>query len=412
MAPHFLEPCPAAGPSELSPAPPSAAAAALQPLWSPPEREAALALSSIPGIGPARFWALVGAFGTPAGALRAPPMEWHAVLAAASTTGGGDVPPAATRHLVDLERILADSCRSGTGYLVAGDPAYPPFLFQVPHPPPVLYVMGDPACLSRPSVAVVGTRRASPYGLGVARFLSRDLAGAGLAIVSGLARGIDTAAHRGSLDVGGQTVAVVASGPDVTYPPENRNLRAEILEKGGAVVSLDPPGTPPDAYRFPARNRVISGLSLGVVVVEAPARSGALLTARHALEQNREVMAVPGMAGARTAEGCHALIREGATLVTSAGEVLAALPDWSGGGVDPGCVAGAPGAWQPPAAERPVLAALADGPLHPDQLVRRTGLPPRVVAGVLARWELDGRVMRLSDGRYCWWRATHRGLKS
>lgn len=393
----LLEPRPGPAP----PAPPTAPDGDFRPVWPPAEREAALTLAALPGIGPRRFWSLIEAFGTPSGALKAPAVQWEAVL----RTAGGGAPPAASRQTVDPTRLLAEIRRTGAVHLVAGDPAYPPFLLEIPQPPPVLYVMGDPATLSLPGVAIVGTRRASPYGLGVARLLARDLAGAGLVIVSGLARGIDTSAHRGALDAGGRTVTVLASGPDVTYPPENRNLKTEILKGGGAVVSLDPPGTPPDSFRFPARNRIISGLSLGVVVVEAPARSGALLTAGHALEQNREVMAVPGLAGSRTAEGCHALIREGATLVTSAGEVIAALPDWAGGGETSG--QGIP--WRPPAAELPVLAALADGPLHADQVVRRTGLPPRTVAAILARWELDGKVIRLTDGRYFRWRPAHKG---
>ena len=378
---------------ESSPAPAAAAApSALCPRWPPAERQAALVLATITGIGPKRFWDLVEAFGSPSAALRAPAVRWRAVVGT-----GDDIPSPALREEIDPAKVLAEAERGGAGYLVAGDPAYPPLLLQVPDPPPVLYVAGDPAALSGPAVAMVGTRKATPYGLGVARLLSRDLAGAGFVIISGLARGIDTAAHRGALDAGGRTVAVLASGPDITYPPENRNLRADILERGGAVVSLDPPGTPPDAFRFPARNRVISGLSLGVVVVEAPAVSGALLTAKFAVEQNREVMAVPGLAGSRSAEGCHALIREGATLVTGAGEVIEALPDWTGNGV-----ALAPDAelWQPQAAELPVLAALADGPAYPDQVVRRTALPSRVVAAILARWELDGKVIRLTDGRY------------
>jgi DNA processing protein len=358
------------------------------------EMMATLALSGAPGIGPVRYWKLIEAFGSAAAVVRARPSLLAQTLGHAAAGG-------LVEHLraFDGEKEASVLAASGVTLVTAASPAYPLLLREIACPPPLMYVFGDPELLSLPGVAIVGTRRATPYGLGMARSLARDLAAAGLAITSGLARGIDTAAHEGALAARGVTIAVLGGGPDVNYPPENRNLRSRIAE-AGAVVSLEPPGTPPDGFRFPIRNRIISGLTLGVVVVEAPEQSGALLTVRHAVEQNREVMAVPGQAWSRTATGCHRLIREGAVLVTSAEDVMAALPQWAIGRVRKD--GGGSEEWTGDLGELEMAAyaAIEGGPRHPDELVRVLGRSAAEVATLLVGLELAGRVTRLADGRY------------
>src|SRR6058998_678326 len=205
-----------------------------------------------------------------------------------------------------------------------GDPRYPVLLGAIPAPP-ALFARGALSDDDALALAIVGSRRPTPYGLAVAERLAADLAARGVTVVSGLARGIDSAAHRGALRAGGRTIAVLGSGVDVIYPPENRRLAAQI-EGSGSVVSQFAPGTPPLAHHFPLRNRVIAGLSLGVVVVEAAERSGALITARLAAEFGREVMAVPGPVTSPASRGAHALIRDGAALVERGEDVIAELP--------------------------------------------------------------------------------------
>src|SRR5437762_9206972 len=222
------------------------------------------------------------------------------------------------------ERIRMETARVPT-QISLGDTAYPANLREIQTPPGRLYVRGTLTEDDALAVAIVGARAATPYGVAVAERLAADLAARGVTVVSGLARGIDSAAHRGALRVGGRTIAVLGSGADVIYPPENRRLAARI-EEGGAVVSQFAPGTPPLAHHFPLRNRVIAGLSLGVVVVEAAERSGALITARLAAEFGREVMAVPGPVTSPASRGAHALIRDGAALVESGEDVIAELP--------------------------------------------------------------------------------------
>ena len=203
-------------------------------------------------------------------------------------------------------------------------PAFPPHLLHIPDPPAQLWLRGDASLLTRTAVAIVGSRRASPASLDIARRLAADLARVGLAVVSGLARGCDAAAHRGALDAGGVTVAVLGSGLDVIYPPEHRSL-AEEIARSGVLLSEFPPGAPPLPGHFRQRNRLISGLSRGVVVIEANDKSGSLITAGCALSQGREVMVVPGIVLSGRNRGGHQLIRDGATLVESAEDVIAAL---------------------------------------------------------------------------------------
>jgi DNA processing protein len=256
-------------------------------------------------------------------------------------------------------------------------------------------VRGEPEALAGPCVAVVGARAATLYGLDVARRLAGALASAGVVIVSGLARGIDAAAHEAALAAGGRTVALLACGPDLVYPPEHRRLAERIAERG-AVASELPPGAPPRKVHFPLRNRLISGLSRAVVVVEARARSGSLVTARHALDQGIEVLAVPGPVTAATSEGTNALLRDGAAPALSPADVLAAA------GLAAAC-AQTPGSPAPGAAlaapASAILAALRQRPATRDELGRRLALAPGALSVALLELELAGRVAEDRDGR-------------
>jgi DNA processing protein len=278
--------------------------------------------------------------------------------------------------------------------LVFGDCAYPPRLAAIPDPPPLLWINGDMSLPARPVIAVVGSRYASPSSLDVAFALARDLAAAGFVIASGLARGVDEAAHRGALE-GGRTVAVLGCGIDQTYPPEHA-LLAEVIAASGAVVSEVRPAAPPLPEHFPRRNRIISGLSLGVIVVEASLKSGSLITARCAADQGREVMAVPGTALGSRHKGSHSLIRDGAALVETAEDVLAALGLHAA--LDPaGSAATADGM---PAAD-PILAALEGGEAVPlDALGAATGLAPADLLARLSLHEVAGRVTRVPGGAF------------
>lgn len=299
---------------------------------------------------------------------------------------------------------------AGARLLTFADAAYPAALRDLPDAPPLLWAMGDPAILSRPAIAIVGARNASSLGLRMARALAADLAAQGYPIVSGLARGIDTAAHRASLGDG--TVATMAGGVDVIYPAENAELAARIAESG-LRLSEQPPGLAPQARHFPVRNRLISGLARAVVVVEAAAKSGSLITARTALDQGREVMAVPGHPIDARAAGCNMLIRDGATLVRNAADVIEALPR----SPEPSqaemplapapASAPAPAPAPPPsqrtlrdtaALHRQILSRLGPSPLAEDQLIRDLASPAQTVAPALVTLELDGRITRHPGG--------------
>lgn len=273
----------------------------------------------------------------------------------------------------------------------AGDPEYPRLLAETPGRPSSLFVAGrllEPA----PHVAVVGTRRASRYGIEVAEWMARSLAAAGVIVVSGLAVGIDAAAHRGALRGGGETVAVLGCGLDVCYPRRNADLYREIAA-GGTLVSEHPEGTPPLARHFPARNRIIAGMSLGVVVVEGRLRGGAMITARLALDFGREVFAVAGPVHSPGSEGPHALIRDGARLVTSAADVLEDLGLGSAPAVP--CLEA-----EVSPDERRVLMALEAEPVLLDRIAVRAGMPPSAAASVLARLEFKGLAVRVPGGRF------------
>ncbi|HSF96754.1 MAG TPA: DNA-processing protein DprA, partial [Thermohalobaculum sp.] len=269
------------------------------------ERIARLRLSRSANVGPRTYAHLLRRFGSGARALDALP-----TLASAGGREGYSPCP-----MPEIEAELAAGQAAGAQLVLMGEAAYPPLLAAIDHPPPVLWVSGVLAILQRPAVAVVGARNASALGLRTARNLARDLGTAGQVIVSGLARGIDAAAHEAAIEAG--TVAVMAGGVDHIYPPEHDRLAARIAE-AGALVSECPMGMEPTSRHFPRRNRLISGLSRGVVLVEAAVRSGSLITARYALEQGREAMACPGAPEDPRAGGCNQLIRDGAALIRNA----------------------------------------------------------------------------------------------
>jgi len=297
--------------------------------------------------------------------------------------------------------------RPDTQLLTPADAAYPALLREIARPPPQLFVRGAVAALSLPQLAIVGSRNATPVGAETARHFSSHLAARGFCITSGLAEGIDAAAHRGALAVGGRTVAVCGTGPDIVYPRHHEGLAAEIIATGGAIVSEFAPGTAVRRGNFPRRNRLISGLAVGTLVVEAGVRSGALITARHALEQGREVFAIPGSIHNPVARGCHRLIRNGAKLVETAADIveeLANLLATLGLEDPPGRAGPAPEATDGPAESDSsyarLLAAMAWDPVDADTLVARSGLTIGDVSSMLLLLEMQGSVRALSGGRY------------
>lgn len=300
----------------------------------------------------------------------------------------------------DLEKQELDRlAQKGYGVVTMSDPDYPPLLLQIPDPPPILYVHGAIENTSR-TVAVVGSRNATRYGITITRRLCADLARLGMIVVSGMARGIDTAAHVGALNGKGKTVAVLGSGLECVYPSENRKLFDQIAENG-AVVSEFPLLTEPEPYNFPRRNRIISGMSLGVVIVEATKRSGSLITARLAAEQNREVFAVPGSVQSFKSTGTHTLIKQGAKLVEHANDILEEFSHVLATGPDtdrPETHAPEP---EPalPSEEALVLDALDVYPVHIDELVRKTGMAAGTLSGILIKLEIKGMVKQ-SPGKF------------
>jgi len=304
---------------------------------------------------------------------------------------------------ITAERRWAES--PDRALLTFESPDYPASLRNIASPPPVLAVCGQQQWLKRPQLAMVGSRRCSAYGEDIARWLAFELAGCGLTITSGLARGIDTCAHHGALKAGGSTIAVVATGLDRVYPRANVALAQQCCEQG-AVVSEFPLGTPPLPAYFPQRNRIISGLALGVLVVEASLQSGSLITARLALEQNREVFAVPGQINRAYAEGCHQLIKTGAKLVEQPGDVLTELGPAVLGQLRPVLAISAPTSHTSHKARRrasdergaAVLRALAKGDLAFDSLQARCRLPTDTLNACLLQLEIQGLVCR-RDGR-------------
>ncbi len=358
-----------------------------------------VALSCVDGIGPvaaakvlAAFPDAEGAFGAGVERLRTLGLSERQAFAIASF-----------RDFAAADRIIEAARQDGQRVVALPDPAYPPALRTMHDPPPVLYVKGELGVSAELAVCVVGTRHPTAYGEEVARRLGAALARSGIATVSGGARGIDAQVHRGSLDGQGVTVAVLGCGLDITYPPEHEALFAQLLAAGGALVGELPPGARPDAGTFPRRNRILAGLGRACVVVEAGERSGALITARLAVEQGKTVLAVPGRIDHAQSRGTNRLIRDGARPVL---EVLDVVEEVIGEHVRRGPAEQEALGVPPVAAPVPagdagrVCSALGGGEAHLDELVRETGLTTAEVGAALIELELAGRVRRLPGNRY------------
>ena len=351
-------------------------------------RVARLRLIRTPTIGPITYRQLIARFGSAQAAIDALPD-----LAA---RGGGRAPRVIDAALA--EREIAAVEKLGARYLFLDDADYPPLLAELDNAPAAMTVRGDIALGRRTTVAMVGARNASAAACRFARGLAVELGREGVVVVSGLARGLDTAAHVGSLATG--TIAVIASGIDISFPPENRDLQEQVANEG-LLIAEQPPGMEPLARNFPHRNRIIAGLAIGTVVVEAAPKSGSLITARLAGEAGRDVMAVPGSPLDPRAQGCNLLIREGATLVQSAADILEAIRP-----IDTRMVrspvsdfTGASSADPDEGDRARVAGLLGPVPVASDELIRQSGLPSAIVATVLLELELAGRLERHAGGR-------------
>ena len=341
------------------------------------------------GVAPRPLYELLRVFGSP-----------EAVLAGPASKRRTLVSPAVARQLdspVDPARVRATLEWLGgadRGLIAWDDAEYPAALLEIGDPPPVLFCLGRRELLAQPGIAIIGSRNATPQGIADAEAFAAALSAAGLAIVSGLALGIDAAAHRGGLSQAGSSIAVVGTGLDRVYPARNRDLAHELASRG-LLVSEFSPGTPPLRANFPRRNRLVSGLSRGVLVVEATLSSGSLITARFAGEQGREVFALPGSIHSPFSKGCHKLIRDGAKLVETAQDILDEL------GVrqaPPAGTTGGTGAATLSASERAVVAALGHAPAAIDTLAARSGLSAETIAATLLGLELAGRVAAVPGG--------------
>jgi DNA processing protein len=355
------------------------------------ERECVIALNTVVTVGGRRFADLMRRFGSACAIIRAKEEELRQVKGIGTETAGR------IRTLRDgkaLMRELQKAEKLGVKIAVQDDHSYPAALLNMVYPPPAIYVLGEVLPSDAFSIAIVGSRRPSHYGRRVAGQMAKNAVKEGLTVVSGMARGIDSAAHEGALAGGGRTIAVLGSGIDVMYPPENKELAKKIAENG-AVVSEFPFGACPFPQNFPRRNRVISGLALGVVIVQAGETSGALITADFALEQGREVFAVPGEIGNPLSRGTHNLIRQGARLVEGIGDILEEL--------------GIPATREhdPPdnskevrlsSHEKRVLEQLGFSPMSTDDIVIATGFLPSRVTTTLVSLELKGMATRVSGG--------------
>ncbi len=352
-----------------------------------------LRLALVPGVGPLTRRALLERFGSSGAVLRARPSQLREVPG---------VGPTLTARITEASKEIdaeaeIERCRAGgVGIVTETDPSYPRSLRDIAAPPAVLFVRGHWEPRDALGVAIVGTRHASQYGLRQAERLAGSLARAGLTIVSGLARGIDGAAHRGALAAGGRTVAVLGSGVLNIYPPEHAELAGQIAARG-AVISESPPTAEPMRGVFPQRNRIISGLALGVIVIEAGEHSGALITARHALEQGREVFAVPGRIEDRGSLGCHRLIRDGARLVQSPEDVLEELgPLVAPAPMDDGRTVHHPAELLLNETETQVLGAIGCDATPVDRIVADTRLSAAQILATLSVLEMRHLIRRLS----------------
>ncbi len=344
-----------------------------------------LRLTLIPGLGGETQRKLLAAFGLPEAIFAAGPVATRAVAGSRADLLFD------TDNAKGVASALEWANLPGNHILPLNHPGYPPALLEIADPPNVLYVKGDPALLRHAGLAVVGSRNATPQGLQTAESFSRTLAAQGICIISGLALGIDAAAHRGALAANGATVAVIGTGADRIYPARNRELALQIAARG-AIVSEFPLGTPVMAANFPRRNRIISGLSRGVLVVEAAPESGSLITARLAGEQGREVFAIPGSIHSPVARGCHKLIKQGAKLVETAADILEEF------GSSPIAQENTPAAVNPE--NCPILEALGHAPSTLDELAERTGLRAGELLPELLTLELSGQIASLPGNRF------------
>ncbi len=355
----------------------------------PPEQElrAWLSLSLVPGLGAGAFRKLLAEFGDPEAVCEAKTPALARVVSheiAAAIHAGPD-----SARIEAVLRWLEDPANA---ILTLADECYPQLLLQISDPPPLLYIKGSPALLNRAALAVVGSRNATRQGSENAEAFARELSDGGFTIVSGLALGIDAAAHRGGLAGASSSIAVVGTGLDVVYPARNREL-AHALSAGGVLVSEFALGTPPLSINFPRRNRLISGLTRGCLVVEAALKSGSLITARYALEQGREVFAIPGSIHSTLSKGCHYLIKQGAKLVESSNDILEELG-----------AATRSRQLQDSTSVEPEYQAMLDlmgfDPADQDTLCARGGLTPETASAMLLTLELDGLVSRLPGGKF------------
>jgi DNA processing protein len=358
-----------------------------------------LRLAAIPGLGGASQRLLLKAFGLPEAIFSASAAALAAVVGETLARRVAEAPDEAA-----LEAGLAWLAEPGNHLLTLADPDYPPRLLDTDDPPPLLYVKGRVDLLAQPALAVVGSRNGSRQGEQNALAFASALSSSGLTVVSGLALGIDTAAHRGGLAGAGSTVAVIGTGPDRIYPARNADLAREIAAQG-AIVSEFPVGTPALPANFPRRNRIIAGLSQGCLVVEAAERSGSLITARLAAEAGREVFAIPGSIHSPHSRGCHKLIKQGAKLVECAQDILEELrlPDplaRRAAGRPGGAVARDPRAGARDEGEAKLLDALGADPCTLDSLMQRTNLTADTLLAMLLPLELEGRVVQLPGGLY------------
>lgn len=351
-----------------------------------------LGFNLVSGIGPARFQTLLAYFGTLGDAWRASEQQLREV----GLDSRALEKLREARASVDLDVYARKVSESGARVLTLLDEDYPATLREIPAAPPVIFVRGQLEPVDEWAVAIVGTRRLSAYGRQVARELAAGLARTGITIVSGLARGIDAIAHKTALDEGGRSIGVLACGIDRMYPPEHRELARQMVDGRGAVISDYPLGAKPESQHFPARNRLISGLSLGTVVVEAAERSGALITARFANEQDREVFAVPGNINSRTSQGTNTLIQQGAKLIMRVEDILEEL------NLRMVAERAAVQTVLPATAEEAALLVHLSGaqPVHVDELSRAIGWPSATVSSTLTMMELRGLVQQVGGMNY------------
>jgi DNA processing protein len=367
----------------------------------PTELAAWLQLIRSPGLRAESARRLLAAFGSAPAVLAAGAGAWREVGGALAAQALLTPPPVGLDDLVDRSLRWHEANPAHHHLVTLDDPAYPPLLLQTADPPFLLFAQGDLGWLGKPALAVVGSRHATPQGLDNAQAFAAHLSQAGLTIISGLALGIDGAAHEGGLSGRGGTIAVIGTGPDQVYPRRHQALAARIVEHGLILGEL-PPGAPPLAQHFPRRNRIIAGLSLGTLVVEAAVQSGSLITARLALECNREVFAVPGSIHAPQARGCHLLIKQGAKLVETADDILSELPQAASAAAPDATATPDSAVSEDPGASpaKPLLRALGHDPVTLDALGARTGWPVAELQAALLDLELAGQVGRLPGGLF------------